>query len=99
MYPYFSTQQLLPLYLAVILLLLSVIAFEWHKKSISLVLLFTGALAIGFFIALLDPFLILWDEQYHALVAKNMMLHPLKPMLYANPVLGYDYRDWPNSHI
>ncbi len=35
-----------------------------------------------------------WDERYHALVAKNMIEQPFKPMLYKNPVLPYDYKDW-----
>jgi len=40
-----------------------------------------------------------WDERYHALVAKNMIHHPLKPTLYDNPVLPYDYRNWSENHI
>lgn len=99
MYPYFTTQQIFPLYPALLLLLLSVLAFVRNRNKLSLCLLFLGALILGYFIASLDPFLILWDEQYHALVAKNMMEHPFKPMLYANPVLGYDYRDWPNNYV
>lgn len=41
-----------------------------------------------------EPFLQPWDERYHALVARNMMAQPLVPMLYADPALPYDYRDW-----
>jgi len=46
-----------------------------------------------------DFYLHEWDERYHALVAKNLMTNPLKPMLYANPVLPYDYRDWSANHV
>jgi 4-amino-4-deoxy-L-arabinose transferase-like glycosyltransferase len=46
-----------------------------------------------------DLFLHEWDERFHALVAKNMMQNPFKPMLYANPILPYDYQSWTNSHI
>lgn len=46
-----------------------------------------------------DFYLHEWDERYHALVAKNLMTNPLKPMLYANPVLTYDYRDWSANHV
>ena len=35
-----------------------------------------------------------WDEMYHALVARNMMKHLLKPTLFENPYLPYDYRGW-----
>lgn len=46
-----------------------------------------------------DFFLHEWDERYHALVARNLMQHPLLPTLYDNPVLPYDYRDWTANHI
>ncbi len=46
-----------------------------------------------------DFFLHEWDERYHALVAKNMMEHPFKPMLYKNPVMPYDYTMWTGNHI
>lgn len=47
----------------------------------------------------LDPFLIIWDEQFHALVAKNMMDHPFKPMLYKDVFFDYNYQNWTNNHI
>ncbi|TAN39581.1 MAG: hypothetical protein EPN25_10955 [Nitrospirae bacterium] len=40
-----------------------------------------------------------WDEAYHALVAKNLMAHPLLPTLYDNPVRSYDYKDYGSNHI
>ncbi|MCB0629238.1 MAG: glycosyltransferase family 39 protein [Saprospiraceae bacterium] len=46
-----------------------------------------------------DPFLHEWDERYHALVAKNMMAHPFRPMLYQQPLLPYDFRHWAGNHI
>lgn len=46
-----------------------------------------------------DRFLHPWDERYHALVAKNLTAHPLRPMLYDQPLLPYDYRDWRGNHI
>ena len=39
------------------------------------------------------------DESYHALVAKNLIQHPLTPTLYDKPWLEYDYRDWQNNHV
>ncbi|MHC1707454.1 MAG: ArnT family glycosyltransferase [Bacteroidales bacterium] len=99
MISHFTSQQLLPLYPALLFLVFAIFAFERQKINLSLGLLFVGTLSLGCFMALLDPFIILWDEQYHALVAKNMMHNPLKPLLFANPVMGYDYRDWTNNHI
>lgn len=61
--------------------------------------MFIGSLGLGFFIANLDHFLILWDEQYHALVAKNLTLNPFKPTLYSLPIIEYDYRDWTRNHV
>lgn len=46
-----------------------------------------------------DPFLHEWDEQFHALVAKNLLLHPLLPTLYESPVLPFDFRDWSACHL
>lgn len=46
-----------------------------------------------------DHFLHPWDERYHALVAKNMIEHPWRPVLYADPVLLYDYRHWTANHV
>ncbi|HDS07683.1 MAG TPA: phospholipid carrier-dependent glycosyltransferase, partial [Bacteroides sp.] len=46
-----------------------------------------------------DPFLHKWDERYHALVAKNLMQHPLKPTLYDTPLLEYDYMNWGGGHV
>jgi len=41
-----------------------------------------------------DPFLNLWDEQYHALVAKNLIHQPLKPVLIEQPLYGYIENYW-----
>lgn len=36
----------------------------------------------------MDPFLHPWDERYHALVARNIMDHPLMPTLRPSPLFG-----------
>jgi 4-amino-4-deoxy-L-arabinose transferase len=82
-----------------LLLFSSLLFFYFSKTKWALKLLFIGVLFLGFFMALLDPFLHLWDEQYHALVAKNMISDPLKPMLYNNPILDYNYQNWTYNHI
>lgn len=96
---YFTDNQISPLYISAILIVCSIIFFQKGKTKISLFFLFIGSLGLGYFIANLDPFLILWDEQYHALVAKNLVKNPLKPTLYSNPILGYDYRNWTENFI
>jgi len=64
-----------------------------NQKLVGL-FLFLSAGCVFSFAALLDPFLNLWDERFHALVAKNMINNPLKPMLYADPILAQDYSPW-----
>ncbi len=58
------------------------------KEKLRICLIFFGAFSIYLGAAFLDDFVNIWDERFHALVAKNSMNHPLKPGLYANPVLG-----------
>ena len=69
---------------------------ECYTKAILLMIL--GGLGLYFYVSA-DFFLHYWDERYHALVAKNLINHPLLPTLYDNPILTYDYRDWQANHI
>ena len=38
-------------------------------------------------------------KRFHALVAKNLIEHPLEPTLYDQPVLAHDYKVWSQTHI
>lgn len=73
-------------------------AFKKKKYKISLLLIVLCGFLLRFY-AGSDLFLHKWDERYHALVAKNLIQHPLKPTLYDNPVLPYDYKNWTANHI
>lgn len=95
----FTPQQIWPLLAAIPPLAASVILFVNRRSFAALLLLFTGGLFLGLFMARLDPFLWLWDEQYHALVAKNLMTRPFTPMLFANPVIIAEGTDWTSAHI
>jgi 4-amino-4-deoxy-L-arabinose transferase len=68
----------------------------WKRNSI---LLFLAAMALYMLAANLDPFLHVWDERFHALVAKNMIDEPFAPMLYADPVVDMAYDRWDRAHI
>ena len=46
-----------------------------------------------------DNYLHTWDEKFHALVAKNVIEHPLKPTLYENPIMGYELKNWTGNHV
>jgi 4-amino-4-deoxy-L-arabinose transferase-like glycosyltransferase len=60
------------------------------------------SICLGVFLRLFcasDGFLHLWDERYHALVAKNLMIDFTKPCLYSKPLLPYEVGDWAANHI
>lgn len=99
-FSHFSFSQLLPLIIGLILLFVSLITFQYKEdKKVSLILLLLGGFCVRLFVALLNSHLSLWDEQFHALVAKNMMSNPFAPMLYKNPVLPFDSTSWVGGHI
>lgn len=69
-----------------------------HQFFVSIVLLIIGGLILRLFVSA-DFFLHPWDERFHALVAKNLINHPLSPTLYDNPILPFDYKNWSENHI
>ena len=82
----------------------SVVAHEWaptgsRARRVSFVLLLAGGVGLRLLAARLDPYLNLWDEQFHALVAKNLISDPLRPTLYARPLLPFDVGDWTQNHV
>ncbi len=82
----------------IIIYYLSYRNFKNSRINYSLLLIILGGLLLRVF-AGTDLYLHTWDEQFHALVAKNLLKHPLIPTLYDNPVLPYDYRNYTVSHI
>ncbi|MEX2484397.1 MAG: glycosyltransferase family 39 protein [Brumimicrobium sp.] len=84
--------------IAFLLLIISVFLFSKNRRH-SLLFLFLGSVSIGLVFALIDPFLNLWDEKFHALVAKNLSDSPLKPHLLNNTVIDSDHRIWTNNYI
>lgn len=87
------------IYISLILAFFSCYCFSKDKTSISLWLLFAAGLAIRIHFVYLDHFLHDWDEKFHALVARNMMTDPLKPMLYTDTIIPRNYLSWTNNHI
>jgi len=82
-----------------LIFLLGSIMFYRKSERLAIGFLLFGALLLRFYMAQLDPFLNLWDERYHALVAKNMLQAPFKPMLYLEPALPYDFSHWQKNHV
>lgn len=97
---YFDANHTSLLYTGLFLIAASCCTYEWlQKKKLSLFLLFAAGVFLCSFAALLDPFLNTWDEQFHALVAKNLLKHPLTPTLYDTPVLPYNPDMWISNHV
>ena len=84
---------------ALILLCLSLYTFYKGREGRAAIVLTLALLAMRLYMAQLDPFVNEWDERFHALVARNLMKHPLKPTLYDNPALPSSPGDWANTHI
>ena len=95
----FNNDQLWLIAIFISLGLIAITLFLKEKYLYSIFILFIGGLIFRLFVAHLDPYLNLWDEQYHALVAKNMLGDPFTPMLYKTPILDYDYTNWTANHI
>lgn len=73
---------------------------QYKRKNyeFALIIIMLCGLILRLFVAN-DFFLHEWDEQFHALVAKNLIKHPLIPTLYDNPILPYDFKAWNMNHI
>ncbi len=87
-------------YLGFLIIILSVVTFGFSKRKwLPLFFLVAGNLIMSGTLSYMQPFLHLWDEQVHALVAKNMTNHPFKPMLVVSPHLDYSWKNWLANHI
>ncbi len=97
---FFQNETTLGLVLACLPAIASVFMFYKtpYRKEAFYLLLFS-ALLLRLLMAVIDPYLQNWDERFHALVAKNMIEDPFKPMLIKHPLFPYHYADWWNSHI
>jgi hypothetical protein len=96
---YFSQTQILLLIIASFSFLSGLIFHIKGKENIAVGFLLLTSFSVFCFAALLDPYLNLWDERFHALVAKNLMHHPLLPTLYDDPVVNIAYDRWDRYHI
>lgn len=97
---FYMQETCIGLIIASIPAVLSVFFFyAGQKKNIALLLLMLSAVMLRLLMISLDPFLHEWDEHFHALVAKNMIIDPFKPMLFAHPIVVHDMHDWSYSHI
>jgi 4-amino-4-deoxy-L-arabinose transferase len=62
-------------------------------------LLFFSACFLAAAFALFAPYFYTWDEQFHALVGKNLAENPLVPKLFRNEPLGLSPENWITAQI
>ncbi|MBU0638741.1 MAG: glycosyltransferase family 39 protein [Planctomycetes bacterium] len=93
-----SSLALIALAPAAACLLLCFRAFAARRLRLALLLIVVAGLLIRGYGASAGQ-LHAWDERYHALVAKNLRSDPWTPVLYAQPLLEYDYHDWQRNHV
>jgi 4-amino-4-deoxy-L-arabinose transferase len=72
--------------------------FREERFKISLLLILFCGLTMRIYMAS-DHYIHDWDERYHALVAKNLTNHPLKPTLYDITITSYDYKAWVGNNV
>ncbi len=73
-------------------------ALRSRKTRLALTALLLLSLALKL-ISASHPYLSHWDERYHALVAKNLIAHPLEPTLYPPGLFAVDRSDWQRTDI
>lgn len=94
-----SDHQMFPLWIAGFIAIFALAFFYFPGRKAAGWLLLLCGLTMAFFIANLSSFFWIWDEQYHALVAKHLADNPLKPVLYEHPVLDYFPHQWTGNYI
>jgi 4-amino-4-deoxy-L-arabinose transferase-like glycosyltransferase len=98
-YSHFLSQDITLLCTSAVLLGLAVLLFLHKHVAAGVVVLTLTAFLLRLTFCLTDPFLYDWDEQFHALVARNMADNPFKPMLYPEPLMPYTVGEWDRNHI
>jgi 4-amino-4-deoxy-L-arabinose transferase-like glycosyltransferase len=82
-----------------LLVVAAILFFHRGKTTLSLITLSVAAFVLRLLMTHTDPFLYVWDEQYHALVAQHLAAHPGTPTLYDDPQLPVDITMWAHNHI
>jgi 4-amino-4-deoxy-L-arabinose transferase len=93
-----ENQYLYLFFVGLVLLIFYLFTYKKFDQYSSLFIFLITLCIFGYAVSL-DAFLNNWDERFHALVAKNMMTWPLKPMLYSNPILDIDYNNWALANV
>lgn len=77
----------------------SIVFYVLGKDKTALILLLIASGLTRWHMINIDPFLHDWDERFHAVVAKNMIQYPFKPMLRVEAIMPYHVNDWCCNYI
>jgi len=94
---HFTAQDLGFLIPGIILIVAGSITAIYSKSKLSLILVIAGGFTLRLWMAFADPFIHIWDEQYHALVAKNLQYDFFHPVLVHDPVVPTDPTNWTHT--
>jgi 4-amino-4-deoxy-L-arabinose transferase len=95
---HFAVRDLWFIACGLLLFAASLFFFQRGKTNMALLFLVLGGATFRLMLVLMDPFLHGWDEQFHALVAKNLAQHPLHPTLIDHPVMPVNPAEWNSNH-
>lgn len=91
---HFTNRDLVFLITGFVLFFSAVILFHKGKTRAALGILIAGGFTFRLLMAFIDPFVHIWDEQYHALVAKNIADDFFHPVLVKQPIGATDPAYW-----
>jgi 4-amino-4-deoxy-L-arabinose transferase-like glycosyltransferase len=94
---HFTTQDLSFLIPGIVLIAAGSICAVYGKSKPALLLIIGGGFTLRLWMAFADPFVHIWDEQYHALVARNMQFGFFHPVLVHDPVVPTDPTNWTHT--
>lgn len=86
---------------SIVFIIVATTLFHLRKSSsakASIVSLMSAAFFMALYVATKDNYLNPWDEQFHALVAKNMAKNMLHPTLFPSNLAPYNYKNWAGNY-
>lgn len=96
---HFNDRDLIFLVTGLVSACASVILFMRGKVALAGVTIILAGFVLRLWMAFIDPFVNIWDEQYHALVAKNLAEHFFTPTLVDQPLQATDPAYWAYTHV
>jgi 4-amino-4-deoxy-L-arabinose transferase-like glycosyltransferase len=96
---YFESHFLWAFAAAILLFVCSLISLQLKRHQLPLLFLMLAAAVLAGCAVTFDDYLHIWDEAFHALVAKNLLKHPLKPTLFEFHVIHDLPPSWASDHV